>query len=162
GCLQLEVTVRGKAAHAALPETGADALAAAVAVLEALYRERESYAAISSRVAGIDHPTLTVGRLEGGINTNVVTDTVALPLDPTILAEEDPAKVEARLMEVVRSAVDGRPGISVEIRRLLLARPLVPLLGHERLVAAIGARASAAFGERVGATGSPLYTDARL
>src|SRR5690349_10032827 len=33
GCLQLEVTVRGKAAHAAMPETGHDALGAAVRIL---------------------------------------------------------------------------------------------------------------------------------
>jgi len=162
GCLQLEVTVRGKAAHAAMPQTGADALAAAVAVLEALYREREGYAAIRSRVPGIDSPTLTVGRIEGGINTNVVPDKVSLRLDRRIIAEEDPAEVETRLMEVISGAVKGRPGISVDIRRLLLARPLVPLPGHERLVAAIGARASAVFGEPVGATGTPLYTDARL
>ena len=131
-------------------------------VLEALYREREGYAAISSRVPGIDHPTLTVGRIEGGINTNVVPDKVSLRLDRRILAEEDPAAVEARLMGVICGAAEGRPGISVEIRRLLLARPLVPLPGHERLVSAISARASEAFGEPVSATGSPLYTDARL
>ncbi len=34
--------------------------------------------------------------------------------------------------------------------------------GHERLVAAIGARASAVLGEPIAATGTPLYTDARL
>ena len=162
GCLQLEATVRGKAAHAAMPQTGADALAAAVSVLEALYREREGYAAIRSRVPGIDSPTLTVGRIEGGINTNVVPDKVSLCLDRRIIAEENPGEVEARLIKVIQGAVKGRPGISVDIRRLLLARPLVPLPGHERLVAAIGARASAVFGEAVGATGTPLYTDARL
>ena len=162
GCLQLEVTVRGKAAHAAMPETGADALAAAVAVLEALYREREGYSAIRSRVPGIDHPTLTVGRIEGGINTNVVPDKVILRLDRRIIAEEDPHKVEERLTEVIRGAIAGQAGISIDIRRLLLAQPLVPLPGHERLVAAIGARASEVFGEPISAIGSPLYTDARL
>ena len=162
GCLQLELTVRGRAAHAAMPETGADALVAAVAVLEALYREREGYAEIRSRVPGIGSPTLAVGRIEGGISTNVVPDKVSLRLDRRMIPEEDPAKVEARLMEVVRGAVEDRPGISIDVRRLLLARPLLPLPGHEKLVAAISARASAVFGEPVAATGSPLYTDARL
>jgi acetylornithine deacetylase/succinyl-diaminopimelate desuccinylase-like protein len=162
GCLQLEATVRGKAAHAAMPETGADALAAAVAVLDALYREREAYRAFRSRVPGIDSPTLNVGRIEGGINTNVVPDRVSLRLDRRIIPEEDPAEVESRLLQVIRGAVAGRPGISVDIRRLLLARPLAPLPGHERLVSAISVRASAVFGKAVGATGTPLYTDARL
>jgi succinyl-diaminopimelate desuccinylase len=162
GCLQLELTVLGKAAHAAMPDTGADALAAAVAVLEALYRQREGYAAIRSRVPGIDTPTLTVGRIEGGINTNVVPDRVALRLDRRIIPEEDPAEVEKALRQVIKAAVADRPGISLEIRRLLLAQPLLPRPGHERLVAAISCWAAALFGEPVAATGTPLYTDARL
>jgi acetylornithine deacetylase/succinyl-diaminopimelate desuccinylase-like protein len=162
GCLQLEVTVRGKSAHAAMPETGADALAAAVAVLNALYREREGYTAIRSKVQGIDSPTLNIGRIEGGINTNVVPDKVILRLDRRIIPEENIAQVEARLREVIEAAAAGRAGIAVEIRRLLLARPLYPLEGHERLVAAIATRASAVLGEPVAATGTPLYTDARL
>jgi succinyl-diaminopimelate desuccinylase len=162
GCLQLEVTLRGKAAHAAMPQTGADALAAAVAVLEALYRERESYGAVKSRVPGIASPTLNVGRIEGGINTNVVPDRVSLRLDRRIIPEENPAEVEVRLRQVIEGAVAGRPGISLEIRQLLLARPLFPRPGHERLVTSICNRASAVFGEPIGAVGTPLYTDARL
>ena len=162
GCLQLEVTVKGKAAHAAMPQAGVDALAAAVAVLDALYREREGYVAIRSNVPGIECPTLTVGRIEGGINTNVVPDRVSLRLDRRIIPEEDPAEVERRLREVIAGAVAGRPGISLDVRRLLLARPLFPRPGHERLVTSICNRASAVFGEPIGAVGSPLYTDARL
>jgi acetylornithine deacetylase/succinyl-diaminopimelate desuccinylase family protein len=162
GCLQLEVTLRGRSAHAAMPETGADALAAAVAVLNALYRQREAYAAIRSKVAGIDSPTLNVGRIEGGINTNVVPDKITLRLDRRMIPEEDPGQVEAQLREVIQAVVVGHPGIAAEIRRLLLARSLVPLPGYERLVAAIASRASAVLGESVAAIGTPLYTDARL
>ena len=162
GCLQLEVTVKGKAAHAAMPQAGVDALAAAVAVLDALYRERERYVAIRSNVPGIECPTLTVGRIEGGINTNVVPDRVSLRLDRRIIPREDPAEVERRLREVIGNAVADRSGISLDVRRLLLARPLFPRPGQERLVAAISARASAVFGEAIGVVGSPLYTDARL
>jgi len=162
GCLQLEVTVRGTAAHAAMPETGHDALAAAVAILNALYAERESYHATKSKIAGIVSPTLTVGRIEGGINTNVVPDKVSFRLDRRLIPEDDPQAVEMRLGRVIREAVQDLPGISVDIRRLLLARALVPLPGHERLAATIRARASAVLGEAIPATATPLYTDARL
>ena len=40
GCLHLEVTVTGKQAHAAMPETGVDALEAATTILTALYAHR--------------------------------------------------------------------------------------------------------------------------
>jgi acetylornithine deacetylase/succinyl-diaminopimelate desuccinylase-like protein len=162
GCLQLAITVRGKAAHAAIPETGADALAATAAVLAALYRERESYPAKAARAGGLMRPTLNVGRIEGGINANVVPDKIEIRLDRRLIPQEDPTEVEGRLLEVVRTAVAGRPGISLDVRRLLLARPLLPLPGHARLFAAISTRASQVFGEPVSATASPLYTDARL
>ncbi len=162
GCLQLEVTVHGKSAHAAMPETGHDALQAATRILNALYAERETYAAVKSRVAGIDSPTLTIGRIEGGINTNVVPDRIAFRLDRRMIPEEDPKAVEQRLKAVIRGAAKGLPGIEVEVRRLLLARALSPLPGHERLADAIRARAAAVLGESVPATASPLYTDARL
>jgi succinyl-diaminopimelate desuccinylase len=162
GCLQLEVTVHGKAAHAAMPEAGHDALGAAVRILNALYADRDTYAATKSRVAGIDSPTLTVGRIEGGINTNVVPDRVTLRLDRRMIPEEDPRKVEQRLKAVIRRAVKGLPGIDLAVRRLLLARALGPLPGHERLVEAIRTRASAVLGEPIAVTAAPLYTDARL
>lgn len=41
GALHLEVVVRGRQAHAAMPETGVDALKATVPILSAIYRERE-------------------------------------------------------------------------------------------------------------------------
>ena len=49
GVLHLEVTVKGRQAHAAMPESGADALEAATGVLAALYAERERLARRSSR-----------------------------------------------------------------------------------------------------------------
>ena len=41
GCLQMEVTVHGKMAHAAVPHTGVDALQGAVHILNALYALNE-------------------------------------------------------------------------------------------------------------------------
>ena len=72
GCLQMEVTVHGKMAHAAIPDTGVDALQGAVTILNALYAQNKRYQSITSNVAGIQHPYLNVGRIEGGTNTNVV------------------------------------------------------------------------------------------
>src|SRR3954463_4840330 len=60
GCLQLEVTVHGRMAHAAIPATGIDALQGAVAILNALYAENVRYRSITSSVEGITHPYLNV------------------------------------------------------------------------------------------------------
>jgi succinyl-diaminopimelate desuccinylase len=161
GCLQLEVSLRGKSAHAAIPATGVDALRAAVTVLEDLYASRDALTQIGSRVPGITHPTLNVGRIEGGIHTNVVPDQVAFRLDRRIVPEENPVQVEEALQARIRASAGRGPGIALSIRRLLLADPLRPIAGHEALVAALRRHAGRVLGETVVAVGVPLYTDAR-
>ena len=54
------------------------------------------------------------------------------------------------------------PGITVEIKRLLLARALQPLPGNAPLVAALQRHGEAVFGEPIPVSGTPLYTDVRL
>lgn len=161
-CLQLEVTVNGKAGHGAMPETAHDALQAATRVLNAIYGELPNLKKIRSKVPGIDSPTMLVGRIDGGTNTNVVPGKVVLKMDRRMIPEEDPAQVEAHLRALIETAVRGLPGISVEIRRLLLSQALRPLPGHERLVASLQQNGEAVFGERIAARGTPLYADARL
>ena len=162
GCLQLEVTVHGRQAHAAFPETGVDALQGAVAILQALYAQNDIYRGITSKVAGITHPYLNVGRIEGGTNTNVVPGKVVLRLDRRMIPEEDPVHVEASIRHVIEVAAEGTPGVTVAIRRLLLARALQPLPGNAALVAALQAHGEAVFGEPIPESGTPLYTDVRL
>jgi len=162
GCLQLEVTVHGKMGHAAVPETAVDALQAATRVLGALYEQNTLYQQITSRVKGITHPYLNIGLIQGGTNTNVVPGKVLLKLDRRMIPEENPAEVEATLRRVIAAAVAASPGITVDVRRILLANALVPLPGNQPLVQALCEHASAVFGEPIQASGTPLYTDARL
>ena len=89
GVLHLEVTIHGKSAHAAAPDTGHDALEAMTDVLQALYHERKEYAGRVSKHPGIGHPNLTIGLISGGINTNVVPDKVTIRLDRRVTPDED-------------------------------------------------------------------------
>ena len=161
GCLHLEVTVNGKSAHAAKPATGADALEAANAILTMLYASRKTLAETISATAGIGTPQLTIGLIEGGINTNVVPDRVTFRLDRRIIPDENPAAVETALKSRIIEAAAAYPGISVEIRRILLAEPLTPAPQAARMTERLSAHASAIFGEAITPTGVPLYTDAR-
>jgi acetylornithine deacetylase/succinyl-diaminopimelate desuccinylase family protein len=162
GCLQLEVTVHGKMAHAAIPDTGVDALQGAVKILNALYAQNALYRQVSSKVAGIKHPYLNVGRIEGGTNTNVVPGKVLFKLDRRMIPEENPQAVEASIRQVIAEAAAGCPGITVEIKRLLLANALKPLPGNQPLVEALQKHGKAVFGQEIPAMGTPLYTDVRL
>jgi succinyl-diaminopimelate desuccinylase len=162
GCLQMEVTVHGKMAHAAIPDTGIDALQGAVAILNALYAQNALYKKISSNVEGISHPYLNVGRIEGGTNTNVVPGKVVLKLDRRMIPEENPAVVEATIRKVIADAAATRAGITVDIKRLLLANSMQPLPGNKPLVDALQKHGEAVFGEPIPTSGTPLYTDVRL
>jgi succinyl-diaminopimelate desuccinylase len=161
GCLHLEVEVRGKSGHAALPEEGIDALEAATGILAELYALRRRYAMIRSQTPGIGSPTLVVGLIEGGVNTNVVPDRVVFRLDRRIIPEERPAEVEATLTAQILASGARWPGIAVDVRRILLAAPFLPIAGQDKLVAAIKNAARVVLGEDNATRGVPLYTDAR-
>jgi acetylornithine deacetylase/succinyl-diaminopimelate desuccinylase family protein len=162
GCLQMEVTVHGKMAHAAIPDSGVDALQAAVHILNALYAQNTLYKQVCSKVEGITHPYLNVGMIEGGTNTNVIPGRVSFKLDRRMIPEENPAEVEATLRQVIAEAAAQQPGITVDVRRILLANAMKPLMGNKPLVEAIQKHGQAVFGEAIPALGTPLYTDVRL
>ena len=169
GCLQMEVTVHGRMAHAAIPDSGVDALQAAVALLNALYAQNSLYKRIQSKVEGISHPYLNVGLIEGGTNTNVIPGKVMFKLDRRMIPEENPAEVEANIRDVLANAVsdynatrDADHAIHIDIRRMLMANAMKPLPGTQPLVSALQKHGSEVFGEPIPALGTPLYTDVRL
>jgi acetylornithine deacetylase/succinyl-diaminopimelate desuccinylase family protein len=161
-CLQLEITVHGKAGHGAMPETAVDALQAATRILNAVYGQLPELKKIKSGVAGIDSPTMLVGRIDGGTNTNVVPGKVVMKMDRRMIPEEDPVAVEAQLRALIEDAVKDAPGIRLEIRRLLLSQALRALPGSEKLVASLQRHGREVIGEEIAAQGTPLYADARL
>ncbi|MDP2016860.1 M20/M25/M40 family metallo-hydrolase [Hydrogenophaga sp.] len=168
GCLQLEVTVHGDMAHAAIPDSGTDALQGATHILNALYALNADYLLVTSSVEGITHPYLNVGQISGGTNTNVIPGKVVLKIDRRMIPEEDPAEVEASLRRTIDQAAAsfqpprGGRTISVDVKRILLARALKPLPGNKPLVEAIQKHGLAVFGEAIPAVGTPLYTDVRI
>jgi succinyl-diaminopimelate desuccinylase len=161
GCLHLEVEVTGRSAHAAEPESGRDAIAAAVAIIRRIYAYAERLVERRSAHPGIASPTCVVGLISGGINTNVVADRATFRLDRRIIPEEEPEAVERELRALVEEAAGALDGIQVDTRRILLARPFLPVAGAERLAAIVAENASRFLGEPVAQTAVPLYADAR-
>jgi acetylornithine deacetylase/succinyl-diaminopimelate desuccinylase-like protein len=161
GCLHLEVEVTGKSGHAAEPEKGDDALEAAALILNDLYAYRKALTALESQIPGIGHPTMVVGLIKGGINTNVVPDKVTFRLDRRIIPDETPGAAERFITALIKESVRKMAGIKVDVRRILLANPFVRRPGQEHMVHAIQKNARQVFGIEVQPHGVPLYTDAR-
>ena len=168
GCLQLEVTVHGDMAHAAIPDSGTDAMQGAVQILNALYALNYDYLNVTSKIEGITHPYLNVGQINGGTNTNVIPGKVVFKVDRRMIPEEDPTEVEASLRRTIDQAAAafkaprGGQELSVDVKRLLLARSMKALPANQPLVQAIQKHGQAIFGELIPAVGTPLYTDVRL
>ena len=85
-----------------------------------------------------------------------------LRIDRRMVPEEMPETVERDLVAQIAAVAARLPGVTVRTQRILLARPLQPQPGHERLVSLIQRHARTVLGEDIPANGVPLYTDARL
>ena len=168
GCLQFEVTVEGETAHAAVPDTGTDALQGATHIMQALYHLNNDYLSIKSNVPGITHPYLNIGTIEGGTNTNVLPGKVVFKLDRRMIPEENSVQVEQAIRDTIKSAAAsfaparGGKSLKITMKRLLLANAMEPLPGNKPLVDNLTKHASDLFGVEVPAVGTPLYTDVRL
>ena len=79
-----------------------------------------------------------------------------------MIPEEKPAEVEATIRRVIADAPAAYPGITVEIKRLLLANSLRPMAGNESLVEALQKHSTKVFCELIPTSGKPLYTEVRL
>ncbi|MCA1296979.1 M20/M25/M40 family metallo-hydrolase [Stappia indica] len=163
GCLHQEIIVRGRAAHAAEPGAGVDALEAATRILHALYRERDRLSSCRSALDPDIAASLTIGLIQGGVNTNVVPDRVLIRLDRRLLPEEDGETVEQALSTLIQNAAgEEEEGLEVECRRILLAEPLRPVTGVGTLASAAHRHIREIFPDADTRTsGSPIFSDAR-
>jgi succinyl-diaminopimelate desuccinylase len=163
GCLHLEITITGKSAHAALPNTGTDAIEAAAKILQSLYTYRKILHAKKSLTPGIDYPTLVVGLISGGINTNVVPDFCTLRLDRRLIPEEDVDDVEEEIKKIIYDAADSVDGIKIDINRILYAESFGPVPKESSLIKILSANWKSVMKkeEDPSVHGVPLYADAR-
>ncbi|WP_029686865.1 ArgE/DapE family deacylase [Tatumella saanichensis] len=162
GCLHLEIKVSGKSAHAAFPDTGHDAIETGHLLMAEIYKYRDTLRDKHSSVSGIDQPTLVIGLIKGGINTNVVSDNFSLRLDRRIIPEEDPQLVEQEILDLITDFADQHPAITVTAERILLSEPFAPTGNSQALADIFSQQAEKRLGMTIPQVGLPLYTDARL
>src|SRR5262249_46043590 len=82
-------------------------------------------------------------------------------IDRPVIPEGNPAEIDPQWRGLIAAWAGRNPQIKAAVRQLLLAEPLTPQSGADRIVAAIQRRAKQILGVDVPMTGVPLYTDAR-
>lgn len=136
----LTITIRGRASHGAAPHRGADAVAAAAAVVQALQQIPRR------RTDPVEPALITVGRIEGGTAPNVLAERVRLEGTVRTLDEEVRAALHALIGEVAAAVarahgaeaaveiVRGEPVLRNDPRMTELVRRAVrEVLGPEAL-----------------------------
>lgn len=91
GCLRWRINVKGRAAHSSVPHTGVNAIQAMARLLIKLDEHAQSLAGMRHDLVG--SPTLTVGRIDGGTQVNIVPENCWAEVDRRLIPGEDPSEV---------------------------------------------------------------------
>jgi acetylornithine deacetylase/succinyl-diaminopimelate desuccinylase-like protein len=113
GVMWVRITARGRAAHAGAPHTGDSAVLRMQKIISVLQ-------SIAERTSPSGHKsTLSVGRIRGGENINVVPEHCVIELDRRILPQDDFDACYREIEETARAAgaaevelLTGTPGFS--------------------------------------------------
>ncbi len=131
GVLWLEILVRGRAGHGSRPYEGANAFAGAVAVAKGLIDSTPKLCSVKSELP-VARPEDAYGvmTLGGRVSTsaqkvNVICGQFSFTIDRRLLPEEDPERVQDEIEEYALGFLPDDEGLSLEIRRIELARAVV-------------------------------------
>lgn len=123
GVLWMEVTVKGKSAHASRPYLGINALektAALVFELQAYQEKLREHVFIAPGGKKL-HPPLTVGgeiRTSSGSKINTIPDEITFTIDRRILPDETEEQAERDMRAVLAEAVKKIPDLQIEVHTI--------------------------------------------
>jgi acetylornithine deacetylase/succinyl-diaminopimelate desuccinylase family protein len=132
GSLGVKLLSKGKQAHASMPELGINAIQKLAKVLVKL----EKYQLRHRPHTLLGHPTINVGRIEGGIAVNVVPPACEAILDIRYLPSQTPREIIEELKEIVFEERKNDPQIDVDVQ-IIHDYPPTELSQENKFVAAL-------------------------
>lgn len=132
----LGVTVRGKGAHAAYPETGIDAIMIAAKVVDALHT------IVSRNVSPLQEAVLTLGTIQGGSRNNIIAEEVRM----TGTIRTTNPRIRAIIAERVKAVVAGIPEALGGSGEAEIRPGYTALINHDWVVDVIADTAKALLG----------------
>ncbi|QCB51669.1 M20 family peptidase [Rhodococcus sp. PAMC28707] len=113
GAANLEITVRGRSAHAGRPSNGRNAISAAARIIVVIDSMGEELRTEAHPVLGA--ATFNVGTVSGGTGTSMVADCAVITVDRRLLPGEDAHIVAAQLHRRILAAGIIGDGIEVAV-----------------------------------------------
>ena len=164
GATRWKVRTRGRACHSSSPGEGVNAIYRMARVLECLEEFADELPRRVPPHPLCGPPTLSVGRIEGGISVNTVPDECAIEIDRRVIPGEGGIDAVAEVAEYLRQRLD----FEVEMLPAWTRAPALPdaenviwadrLLPHVRAVRGRGEKVGVPYGthaSRLAAVGLP-------
>jgi acetylornithine deacetylase/succinyl-diaminopimelate desuccinylase family protein len=117
GQVDLEVDVRGRAAHGSTPEVGRSAISDAAALVAAIEADNARLAALAHRHIG--PASWSVGTIEGGIQTSIVPASCRMTVDRRLLPGQRTEEATHDLDRIIERVRARRPGLDARCRSFL-------------------------------------------
>ncbi|MBY9081393.1 M20 family metallopeptidase [Paenibacillus sp. HN-1] len=152
GALWLRITLFGRSAHGSMPEFGLNAVEGMMELIGLLHRHALEWRT-SDPILGTG--SLSVNRIQGGVQTNVIPDRCIIDVDIRTVPPQD----HALLMEEIEISLDGMKKLNPQYRyemELLLDRSAVYTDPNDELITAALDLTGQSRGELKGV---PYYTD---
>ena len=143
GAIRWRVETRGRSCHSSNPEQGINAIYRMGKVITAL--ERLAYDLPRTRRDPVlGPPSISVGRIEGGVSVNIVPDNCYIEVDRRLVSGEDPAEARKHVADYLQQ----HPVIDFEVYHgsPWLIKPALSPEGSEVAVARLGAAIDAVLG----------------
>jgi hypothetical protein len=132
------------------------------AILNRAVRAEHAVQAVTSKVEGINHPYLNVGRSRAA-PTPTWCRAASFKLDRRMIPEENPAEVEATLRRIIEDGAAKQRFPASRSRSGACCWPTPCAPARQRAAGAgLQKHGEQVFGEKIPALGTPLYTDVRL
>ena len=106
GAVRWKLRTRGRACHSSRPQEGVNAIYKMSQVLSCLERFAEEIGRMIPPHPLCGPPTLSVGRISGGISVNTVPDECIIEIDRRVVPGEDPASVVPHVTAYLRKRLD--------------------------------------------------------
>jgi succinyl-diaminopimelate desuccinylase len=110
GAIRAQVTAYGKPAHGAMPELGVNAITHMLEFLRRLDGLDLSHVAHPHLAA----PTVSVNRIDGGVQPNIVADRCRVDIDVRTVPGQDHARIIADIERMAAAVQDATAGLRVE------------------------------------------------
>jgi len=166
GVVWARVVLRGRMAHGAMPEAGANPLTAVGTLIRQASRLQQRLRKLCRRSRHLRPPTVTPtvirGPVDGLPQSNVIPATAEVVLDVRLTPGPEAHVVAAEIDGACRAVAEAHPGVTVQWRPVNGFRPATRVDRDEPLVRAMMAAVRTATGRRAVFGGVPGSTDGTI